>query len=111
MFESIYVLSYKELKVVRDYLDKNLKKRFIREQKLLVEYLIIFILKRDRSLRLYVNYRKLNNITFKKRNLSLNISKPQDQLDKIKNFKKLDLKLVYNLIRIKEGKVRKPSFK
>ena len=47
----------------------------IREIKSLVEYLILFILKKDGSLRLYVNYRKLNDITIKNRYLLLNISK------------------------------------
>ncbi len=37
-------------------MNKNLKKGFIQESKLLIGYLILFILKKDRSLRLYINY-------------------------------------------------------
>ena len=61
----IYALLEKEFLVFRDYLKENLRKRIIREFKSLVDYLILFILKKDGKLRLYVNYRKLNNITIK----------------------------------------------
>ena len=50
---------------MREYIDTNLKKGFIRESKSLVGYLILFAPKKDRSLRLYVDYRKLNKITVK----------------------------------------------
>jgi len=42
-------------------------KEFIRESKLLVGYLILFVVKKDGSLRLYIDYRKLNDITIKNR--------------------------------------------
>ena len=57
----------KKLGVLRGYIDENLKKGFIRESKLLVGYLILFIPKKDGKLRLYIDYRKLNNITIKNR--------------------------------------------
>ncbi len=75
MFRPIYTLLKKELGVLRGYIDENLKKRFIREFKLLVGYLILFIIKKNRSLRLYINYRKLNNIIVKNRYPLLNINK------------------------------------
>ncbi len=46
----MYTLLKKELGVLRGYIDKNLKKEFIREFKLLVGYLILFIIKKDESL-------------------------------------------------------------
>ena len=64
-FRPIYQLSEKELQVLREYLEENLKKSFIRESQLPAGYLILFALKKDGSLRLCVDYRKLNNITIK----------------------------------------------
>jgi len=74
MFRLIYALLEKELRVLRGYIVENLKKGFIRESKLLVGYSILFVVKKDESLRLYVDYRKLNDITIKNRYSLLNIS-------------------------------------
>ena len=103
IFRPIYVLSEKELKVLRGYLNENLKKGFIRESKLPAGYPILFAPKKDGSLRLYVDYRKLNDITIKNRYPLPNIGELQDRLGKAKIFTKLDLRGVYNLIRMKEG--------
>ena len=64
-FGLIYQLSEKELQVLREYLEETLKKGFIQESQLPAGYLILFALKKDRSLQLCVDYRKLNNITIK----------------------------------------------
>ena len=64
-FGPIYQLSEKELQVLREYLEENLKKGFIRESQSPAGYLILFAPKKDGSLRLCVDYRKLNNITIK----------------------------------------------
>ena len=64
-FGPIYQLSEKELQVLHKYLEENLKKGFIQESQSPAGYLILFALKKDRSLQLCVDYRKLNNITIK----------------------------------------------
>ena len=71
----IYILFYTQLEILREYLDKNLKKEFIRKAKIIVEFLILFILKKDGKLRLYINYRKLNIIIIKDKYLLPNIEK------------------------------------
>jgi predicted transport protein len=63
----IYSLLEKELKIFREYIEKNVAKGYIRFSKLLVRYLILFVLKKNEKLRIYVNYRKLNNIIIKNR--------------------------------------------
>ena len=55
-----------ELNILQKKLDNDLKKKYIRPSLLLVGFLILFVLKKKGELlRMYVNYRKLNNITVK----------------------------------------------
>src|SRR5690348_15894161 len=62
-FGLIYQLSKKELKVLKEYINDNLKKRFIKLLKSLARSLILFVFKKDGSLKLCVDYQALNNIT------------------------------------------------
>ena len=73
--EPIYALFYTQLKILRNYLNKNLKKSFIWKAKIIVEFFILFIPKKDEKLRFYVNYRKLNTIIIENKYLLLNIGK------------------------------------
>ena len=73
--ELIYILFYTKLETLRNYLDKNFKKNFIQKAKMTVEFFILFILKKDKKLRLYINYRKLNVIIVKDKYPLLNIRK------------------------------------
>jgi hypothetical protein len=63
----IYSLSERELEALRKYIKKNLIKGYIRPLKLPAKYPIFFVLKKDGKLRIYVNYRKLNDIIIKNR--------------------------------------------
>jgi hypothetical protein len=96
-------MSEKELASIREYIDINIKKKFIRPSELLVGYPIIFVPKKNRKLRLCVNYQKLNNITIKNRYPLPNIIELRDRLAYAKIFIVLDLRGAYNLIRIKAG--------
>jgi hypothetical protein len=64
---SIYSLSERELKTFREYIEKNVVKGYIRSLKSLIRYLVLFVSKKDGKLRIYVNYRKLNDIIIKNR--------------------------------------------
>ena len=61
----IYTLSAKELEALRNYLDKNLAKGFIRPSTSPAGYPILFVPKKDSKLQLCVDYRWLNAITVK----------------------------------------------
>ena len=63
----IYPLSPRELDALKDFLEENLAKGFIRESKSLTGAPILFAPKKDGSLRLCVDYRGLNSITVKNR--------------------------------------------
>ena len=110
IFESIYQLSEKKLRILKDYLDKNLQKGFIRSSKLSAEYSILFALKKDRIMQLCVNYWKLNNITVKDRYLLPSIIELQNRLSNAKHFTKLDLQRAYNLIWMKKEEKWKTAF-
>jgi len=76
-----------------------------------VRSLVLFILKKNRKKRLYINYWKLNIITIKDYYILLLVNKLKDRFSGIKVFIKLDLYRIYNLIRIKEDKEWKIIFR
>ena len=78
MKQYIYSLLTKKLDALRQYLKENMRKEFIKESQSLSKYSILFVLKSNKSLRLYIDYRTLNNIIVKNSySLSL-ISELQD---------------------------------
>ena len=64
---------------------------------------ILFIPKADGIIRLYVDYRYLNKITIKNRNLLPLVSKLLNRLGYLKIFIKLDLRDTYYRLYIKKG--------
>uniref|UniRef100_A0A803JAE8 Retrotransposon gag domain-containing protein n=1 Tax=Xenopus tropicalis TaxID=8364 RepID=A0A803JAE8_XENTR len=66
-FGRIYPLAEPELKVLRDYLEENLTKGFIRTSTSPAGAGIFFVEKKDHTLRPCIDYRNLNNITVKNR--------------------------------------------
>ena len=64
---SLYNLLRPELKVLREYLDNTLAKRWIRHSVSLVRAPILFVLKKDESLQLCVDYQDLNKMTIRNR--------------------------------------------
>ena len=47
---------------LKEFIKENLKKKYIQLLQLLAGYLVLFILKKNRKLRMYINYRQLNSI-------------------------------------------------
>ncbi len=60
----LYFMSENQLKKVHNYFAENLKREFIKLLKSLVEYLILFVSKKNDIKWLCVNYRQLNEITY-----------------------------------------------
>ncbi len=67
LYGPIYPLSQTELAALREFLEENLAKGFIRESKSPAGAPILFAPKKDGGLRLCVDYRGLNAITVKNR--------------------------------------------
>ena len=75
-----------ELTILRAYLKKYLKNSYIKFSNLFASALILFIKKKNDSLKLYINYKNLNKIIVKNRYLLSLIKKSLDKLEKIKIY-------------------------
>ena len=106
----MYNLSVKELKVLQQYLDVNLKNEFIQPLWLSSEALILFTSKSNRGLQLCVNYQRLNAI-IKKNWYSLSlIDKIMNCVSDAKIFIKINIKNTYYCIHIYKGDEWKTMF-
>lgn len=110
-FGPIYKLSQTELTALREYIDENLAKNFIQHSKSPAGAPILFVKKKDGSLRMCIDYRGLNKITIKNRYPLPLISGLIDQLGKARIYTKIDLRGAYNLVRIKKGDEWKTAFR
>jgi hypothetical protein len=87
----LYPLSPAELEVLRHYIQENLDKGFIRISKSPAAAPVLFIPKKDGTLRLCVDYRGLNAITVKNRYPLPLIGEIMDRVNGAQWFSKLDL--------------------
>ena len=72
---------------------------------------VLFVKKKDGSLRLYINYRKLNQVTVKNKYPLPRIDDLFDQLSWARVFSKIDLRLGYHQLRIKPEDILKIAFR
>ncbi|SOV06852.1 uncharacterized protein UDID_17944 [Ustilago sp. UG-2017a] len=106
----LYLKGPKEMSELRKYLDENLEKGFIRPSKSPARSPVLFVPKKDGSLRLCMDYRGLNEITVKNRAPLPLIEEQLFLLRKARIYTKLDLRAAYNLIRIAKGDEWKTAF-
>jgi hypothetical protein len=107
VYSKVYPMSPKEQQELDDYLKENLDKGYIRPSKSNVAAPVFFIEKKDGTLRLVVDYRKLNSITVKDR---YPIPLTQHLLDKLASAKIFSTWWGYNNVRIKDGDEAKAAF-
>lgn len=107
----IYPLSAKELRVLREYIETSLHKGWIQRSESPAGAPILFVPKKDGSLRLCVDYRGLNKFTQKNRYPLPLIPEIIDRLANAKIYTKLDLRDAYHRIRIEEGDRWKTAFR
>ena len=106
----IYPLSPNEQAELDAFLDENLKSGRIRPSKSPMASPVFFVKKKDGSLRLVQDYRKLNDMTVKNSYPLPLISDLVNKLSKAKYFTKLDVRWGYNNVRMKEGDEWKAAF-
>ena len=110
-FGPIYNLSQNELATLKEYIDENLAKGFIRHSKSPAGAPILFVKKKDGFLRMCVDYQGLNKVTVKNRYPLPLISGLLNELGQTKIYTKIDLRGAYNLVRVKEGDKWKTAFR
>ncbi|KAI0992119.1 hypothetical protein K3495_g16067, partial [Podosphaera aphanis] len=98
-----YSMNQKELKALREYLDQELSKGFIRISRSPAAAPVLFVKKPNGDLRFCIDYRGLNAISVKNRHALPLISETLSQLSRAKYYTKLDVISAFNKLRIKEG--------
>ena len=109
-FGPIYSLSLHELQMLREFIDEHLANGLIRPTRSLSGALVLFIKKKDGSLRLCVDFQGLNKITKKDRYLLPQITDLLDSPPKARFYSKINLWHAYHLIWIQEGDEWKTAF-
>lgn len=107
----VYPLSPVEDDYLKEWLDENLKKGYIRPSKSPMASPFFFVPKKDKSLRPTQDYRYVNSQTIKNAYPIPLISELIDKLKGASIFSKLDLRWGYNNVRIKDGDQWKAAFK
>jgi len=110
-YSGLYPLSRIELEALQQFLKENLARGWIRESESPAAAPVIFVPKKDGTLRLCVDYRGLNRITVKNRYPLPLISEILDRAAGATFFTKLDLKDAYYRIRIVRGEEWKTAFR
>ena len=106
----IYSLLPVKLATLREYIDDLLSMGFIRPSKSPYAAPVLFINKKDGTLRLCVDYRGLNAITRKDHYPLPFINDLLDSPNKAQIYTKINLKHTYHLVRISEGDEWKTVF-
>jgi len=106
----IYNLSETELRHLKEYIERMLTRGWIHPSKSPYGSPILFFKKPDGSLRLVVDYRKLNSMTIKNRYPLPLISELLDRIKGAKYYTKLDLRDAFNQLRIALGDEWKTAF-
>ena len=110
-YDSIYSLFEKELKVLKQYIDRHLIIEFIRFFTFSVDVSILFVKKKDGDLRLCVNYRGLNLLTIKNRYLLSFIEESINRFSKVKIYTRLNITAAYHRLKIRKGDEWKTTFR
>ncbi|QRV99471.1 Retrotransposable element Tf2 protein [Ceratobasidium sp. AG-Ba] len=107
----VYPLSPIESRTMKEFIDQELADGKIRPSKSPIASPCFFVKKKDESLRLVTDYRKINNITVPDQfPMPLQVELV-DQVKNAKIYSNLDLRWGFNNIRIKEGDEWKTAFR
>jgi len=108
--QSPYRMTPIELAELKFQLQELLDKGFIRPSNSPLGALVLFVKKKDGTLRLCIDYRQLNKVTVKNKYPLPRIDDLFDQLKGAKVFSKIDLSTGYYQLRIKEQDIQKTAF-
>ena len=106
-----YRMAPVELKELKIQLQELLEKQFIRPSVSPWGAPVLFVKKKDGTLRLCIDYRQLNKLTIKNKYPLPRIDDLFDQLKGESIFSKIDLRSGYHQLRIKDVDVHKTAFR
>ncbi|KAL5541879.1 hypothetical protein UlMin_009589 [Ulmus minor] len=106
-----YRIAPAELKELQIQLQELLDKGFIRPSHSLWGAPVLFVKKKDGSLRMCIDYKELNKLTIKNKYPLPRIDDLFDQLKGAANFSKIDLRSGYHQLKIKDSDVPKTAFR
>lgn len=107
----LYKMNEEELVALKDYLTENLKKGFIESSSAPFASPVLFVKKPNGSLRLCIDFRKLNHITKKDRYPIPLLDEVLSRMSQAKIFTKLDIRSAFNRIRMDESSEELTSFR
>jgi hypothetical protein len=105
-----YRMAPKKQVELKQQLDDLLAKGFIRPSRSPWASPVLFVEKKDKSKRLCVDYRALNQVTIKNKYPLPRIEVPFEQLRGAQVFSKIDLNSGYHQLRIREEDIEKTAF-
>jgi hypothetical protein len=105
-----YPMSTDELKELKKQLAEQLGKGFIRESSSSWGAPVLFVEKKNKSQRLVMDYRSLNEVTIKNKYPLPRINDLFDQLEGASVFSKIDLRSGYFQLKIRELDIPKTTF-
>ena len=107
----IYRMSAYELDELKKQLDELAKSGFIQPSKSPFGAPVLFVKKKDGTMRMCVDYRDLNRITIKNSYPLPRVEELFDRLQGAKYFSKIDLRSGYHQVRIHPDDVNKTAFR
>ena len=100
-----------ELQELRVQLKELLDKRFIRPSTSPWGAPVLFAKKKGKTLRLYIDYRQLNRVTIKNRYPLPRMDDLFDQLRGVRFYSKIDLRISYHQLRVRDTDIPKTAFR
>ena len=107
---SPYRMAPIEMTEMKKQLEELLRRKLIRPSTSPWGAPVLFVNKKDGSLRLCVDYRRLNRVTIKNKYPLLRIDDLFDQLKGSRYFSKIDLRSGYPQMRVREEDIPKTAF-
>jgi hypothetical protein len=109
-YKTPYRMATPELAVLKEHIKELLEKGFIHPSSFLWGAHVIFVLKKDGTQRLSVDYHALNKVTIKNKYPLPRIDDLFDQLHGACVFSKIDLRSRYHQLKIRECDIPKTAF-
>ncbi|KAJ6810578.1 uncharacterized protein M6B38_103615 [Iris pallida] len=109
--KKIYPMNKEELAELNKQIKELLSKGFIQPSASPWGAPVLFVKKKDGTLRLVIDYRALNEVTIKNKYPLPRIDQLFDQLEEARVFSKIDLRSEYHQVKVKKEDIPKTAFR